>query len=60
VLSANAATVHHPKPRPKPSPVFSQDFRGYPLRAYAAPRPDVHYDDTPSYNNSAKFGGGAP
>jgi hypothetical protein len=25
--------------------------------AYAPPRPPVHYDDTPSYNDPSKFGG---
>jgi len=26
--------------------------------AYAGPRPPVHYDDTPSYDDPSKFGGG--
>ena len=26
--------------------------------AYAGPRASVHYDDTPSYNDPSKFGGG--
>ena len=26
--------------------------------AYAGPRAAVHYDDTPSYNDPSKFGGG--
>jgi hypothetical protein len=29
-----------------------------PSRDYAAPRPPVDYDDTPSYNDPSKFGGG--
>jgi hypothetical protein len=27
--------------------------------AYAAPRPPLYYDDTPSYNDPSKFGGSA-
>jgi hypothetical protein len=57
--SANAATMHHPKPRHVivnpgrgPPPGFA-----VPGWAYAAPRPPVHYDDTPSYNDPSKFGG---
>ena len=26
--------------------------------AYAGPRPPVHYDDTPSYDDPSKYGGG--
>jgi hypothetical protein len=26
--------------------------------AYAPPRPPIHYDDTPSYDDPSKFGGG--
>jgi hypothetical protein len=54
--SASAATVHHSDPRHvivRPS----QDY-AVPGWAYAAPRPPVHYDDTPSYNDPSKFGGG--
>ena len=25
--------------------------------AYATPRPPIHYDDTPSYDDPSKFGG---
>ncbi|MCA6109392.1 hypothetical protein [Bradyrhizobium cenepequi] len=45
--SANAATVHRSKPR------HVQGFH------YAVPsQPPFHYDDTPSYNDPSKFGGG--
>jgi hypothetical protein len=27
--------------------------------AYAAPRPPIHYDDNPSYDDPSKFGGDA-
>jgi hypothetical protein len=54
--SASAATVHHSEPRH----VIVRPSQGYadPGWAYAAPRPPVHYDDTPSYNDPSKFGGG--
>ena len=48
--SASAATVHHARARHhvvvRHSPVFAV--------------PPVRYDDTPSYNDPSKFGGGAP
>jgi hypothetical protein len=52
--SASAATVHHSRH------VIVHPSHGYavPGSAYAAPRPPVHYDDTPSYNDPSKFGGG--
>ena len=53
--SASAATMHHSRHiivRP------SQGYAG-PGWAYAAPRPSIHYDDTPSYDDPSKFGGGA-
>jgi hypothetical protein len=28
-----------------------------PRGAYAGPRPPIHYNDTPSYNDPSKFGG---
>lgn len=28
-----------------------------PRAAYAAPRPQIYYNDTPSYNDPSKFGG---
>jgi hypothetical protein len=47
--SANAATAHRFKPRH----VHVLSFH------YAVPpRPPFHYDDTPSYNDPSKFGGG--
>jgi DNA-binding transcriptional LysR family regulator len=57
--SANAARVHHFKPRH----VIVRPRQGLPLGsaipgwAYAPPRPPVHYDDTPSYDDPSKFGG---
>jgi hypothetical protein len=47
--SASAATVHHSRHH-----VFVRPSLGW---AYAAPRPPVNYDDTPSYNDPSKFGG---
>ena len=49
--SASAATVHHSRHHVivRPDQVWT----------YAAPRPPVHYDDTPSYNDPSKFGGDA-
>jgi hypothetical protein len=34
--------------------------QGYanPYWSYAGPRPTVHHDDTPSYDDPSKFGGG--
>jgi hypothetical protein len=60
--SANAAGVHHKQQRLKSPYVSGQGFvaRSVPGSAYAAPRPDIRYDDTPSYNDPSKFGGGAP
>src|SRR5258706_6526434 len=54
--SASAATVHHSEPRH----VIVRPSQGYavPGWAYAAPRPPVHYGDTPSYDDPSKFGGG--
>ena len=49
--SASAATVHHSRHHVIVGPSLD--------RAYAAPRPPVHYDDTPSYNDPSKFGGNA-
>ena len=52
--SASAATVHRSRH------VIVHRSQGYavPGWAYAAPRPPVHYDDTPSYDDPSKFGGG--
>lgn len=64
--SASAATVHHTIPRHHViiarHHVIVRPGRGFPGYAvpgwaYAAPRPAVHYDDTPSYNDPSKFGG---
>jgi hypothetical protein len=58
--SANATTVHHAKPRH----VIVHPSRGLILRhaiprwAYTPPPPSLHHDDTPSYNDPSKFGGG--
>jgi hypothetical protein len=53
--SASAATMHHLRH------VAVHPSQGYavPGWAYAAPRPPVHYDDTPSYDDPSKFGGDA-
>jgi hypothetical protein len=53
-LSAGAATARHSRHvivRP------SQD-RFLPGWLHAAVRPQFHYDDTPSYDDLSKFGGG--
>jgi hypothetical protein len=47
--SANAATVHRSKPR---------HDQGLSFHYTVPPRPPFHYDDTPSYNDPSKFGGG--
>ena len=47
--SANAATVHHSRHH-----VIVHPSHGW---AYAAPRPPIHYDDTPGYNDPSEFGG---
>jgi hypothetical protein len=47
--SASAATVHHSRHRVIVHP--SQAW------AYAAPRPPINYDDSPSYDDPSKFGG---
>ena len=49
--SAGAATVHHSQHQVIVGPSEA--------RAYAAPRPPVYYDDTPSYNDPSKSGGDA-
>ena len=66
VLSALATTPvafakeHHHVRKARQYISIDRPSRGYafPRRAYAAPRPPVHYDDTPSYNDPSKFGGG--
>jgi hypothetical protein len=47
--SANAATVSHSEHH-----VLVRPSQGW---AYAAPRPRIDYDDTPSYGDPSKFGG---
>jgi hypothetical protein len=47
--SANAATVHRSKPR---------HVQGLSFHCAVSPRPPFHDDDTPSYNDPSKFGGG--
>ena len=49
--SASAATVHHSRHHVIVRPSESW--------AYAAPRPPIHYDDNPSYDDPSKFGGDA-
>jgi len=46
--SADAATVHHS---------HTYHHVAAPSWVYASPRPQVHYDDTPSYDDPSKFGG---
>jgi hypothetical protein len=56
--SASAAKVHHHF-EPRHVSVPPGPFYAVPGWAYEAPRrPQVHYDDTPSYNDPSKFGGG--
>ena len=52
--SARAATMHHSRH------VTARPSQGYvvPGWAYAAPWPPLRYDETPSYNDPSKFGGG--
>jgi hypothetical protein len=56
--AANAATVHHSKPRhlvrPNQGLTFGHAVSGW---AYAPPRQPVQFHDTPSYNDPSKFGG---
>ena len=53
--SASAATVDHPRHH-----VITRQAFDYavPLSAHAAVGPSVRYDDTPSYDDPSKFGGG--
>ena len=58
---ASAATIHGPHTRHRAvahhgQVVSSGDFV-VPREAYAAPRPPIYYNDTPSYNDPSKFGG---
>jgi hypothetical protein len=58
--SCNAASVHHSRTHHHIviRPGSTSSFAAVP-GAYAPPRPPVHYDDTPSYNDPPKFGGPA-
>jgi hypothetical protein len=49
--SASATTAHHWRHH-----VIIPHSLGW---AYAASRPPVYYDDTPSYNDPSKYGGSA-
>ena len=53
--SASAATTHRSRH------VIVRPTQGHAVlsSAYAAPRPQVHYDDNPSYDDPSKFGGDA-
>jgi hypothetical protein len=53
--STSAATMHHSRQ------VIVRTSQGHavPGWAYAALPPPIHYDDTPSYDDPSKFGGGA-
>jgi hypothetical protein len=60
--SANAATLHHhhyhhARHQVILPPGVASSFAAVPRSAYA-PRPTDPYDDTPSYNDPSKFGGG--
>jgi hypothetical protein len=46
------AKEHH---HVRKAPLYISTVPGW---AYAGPRASVHYDDTPSYNDPSKFGGG--
>jgi len=52
--SASAATMHHSRH----VIVYPSQGDAVPGWAYAAPRPAARYDDTPSYDDPSKFGGG--
>jgi hypothetical protein len=64
VLSALATTPvafakeHHHLRNARQYISIDRPSQGYavPGRAYAGPRPPVHYDDTPSYNDPSKNG----
>ncbi|MDB5582088.1 MAG: hypothetical protein JWR80_7264 [Bradyrhizobium sp.] len=52
--SASAATARHSRH------AIVHPSQGYvvPGWAYQAVRPPIHYDDTPSYDDPSKYGGG--
>jgi hypothetical protein len=51
--SPSAAAMHHSRH------IIVRPSQGYgvPGWAYAAPRPPIHYDDTPGFDDPSKFGG---
>jgi hypothetical protein len=53
--SASAATMRHSRH------VILRASQGHAVlgSAYAAPRPPIHYDDNPGYDDPSKFGGDA-
>jgi hypothetical protein len=53
--SASAATMHHSRH------VILRASQGHAVlgSAYAAPRPPIHYEDNPGYDDPSKFGGDA-
>lgn len=58
--SADASTVHHARIRYHhhvflPRGVTSS-FAAVPNWTYRPPRPSLHYDDTPSYDDPSKLG----
>jgi hypothetical protein len=53
--SVSAAPEHHSRHHVIVPPSHGYAVPGW---TYAAPRPPLHYDDTPSYNDPSKFGGG--
>ena len=57
--SVDAATMHHSRTHHHViiRPGVTSSFAAFPGLAYAPPRPQVHYDDTPSYDDPSKFGG---
>jgi len=52
--SAGAAMAHHPRHLI----IHSGRDYGVPVWGYRAVRPPAPYDDTPSYDDPSKFGGG--
>jgi hypothetical protein len=53
--SVSAAPEHHSRHHVIVPPSHGYAVPGW---TYAASRPPLHYDDTPSYNDPSKFGGG--
>lgn len=60
VACASAAPLHRAHSRPGVVGYHERAGLGhfvFPREAYAAPRPPIYFDDTPSYNDPSKFGG---